>query len=314
MGVRSVVALEMEAASIGEVARSNGVAEWMVVKGVMDYADPNKDDRYKPFAARASAEVLVRFLEGRFEDDRRVAVTTGPAQRAGWRPRSPQGPFFDDIEAALDIHAPRFRGLFGLARDAANKAYRAAEEARGAAEEARSLLGDFVIKAHSGTFKKSSQVKVAEACGQGRTFIAKVWSSHDEYLGEGRGEIAGGKGVFKVYRISDSFTPDLKSEYAGHVEADRYGPCGVYTFPDRSQFAGEWSDGAPRFGYREYVGESDHPECDFFLGNMGKSGGYYHPLWFPQGQGLMVDAARRRVVCGEFRDGKPTSCSEPIEF
>lgn len=66
MGMRSVLGLEMEAAAIGEVARSAGVDHWIVIKGVMDHADPNKDDRFKPFAARASAEVLRVFLIGRF--------------------------------------------------------------------------------------------------------------------------------------------------------------------------------------------------------------------------------------------------------
>lgn len=66
MGVRSVIGLEMEAAVIGRVAIAARVPEWLVVKGVMDYADPNKDDRYKPFAARASAEVLRTFLVSRF--------------------------------------------------------------------------------------------------------------------------------------------------------------------------------------------------------------------------------------------------------
>jgi nucleoside phosphorylase len=62
MGVRTVIGLEMEGAAIGYVARSKDIPNWIVVKGVMDHADPNKDDRYKPFAARASAEVLVRLL------------------------------------------------------------------------------------------------------------------------------------------------------------------------------------------------------------------------------------------------------------
>jgi len=66
MGVRSVLGLEMEAAVMGEVARSAGVERWIVIKGVMDHADPKKDDRFKPFAARASAEVLRVFLIGRF--------------------------------------------------------------------------------------------------------------------------------------------------------------------------------------------------------------------------------------------------------
>lgn len=66
MGVRTVLGLEMEAATIGEVAKQCGIREWIVIKGVMDHADPNKSDRFKPFAARASAEALRNFLIGRF--------------------------------------------------------------------------------------------------------------------------------------------------------------------------------------------------------------------------------------------------------
>lgn len=65
-GVRSVIGLEMEAAAIGYAAISAEVADWIVIKGVMDHADPNKDDRYKSFAARASAEVLVALLVNRW--------------------------------------------------------------------------------------------------------------------------------------------------------------------------------------------------------------------------------------------------------
>jgi nucleoside phosphorylase len=64
-GVRSVIGLEMEAAAIGYAAISAEVADWIVIKGVMDHADPNKDDRYKSFAARASAEVLRALLVDR---------------------------------------------------------------------------------------------------------------------------------------------------------------------------------------------------------------------------------------------------------
>lgn len=65
MGVRTVIGLEMEAATIGNAARLSKTP-WIVVKGVMDYADPAKDDRYKPFAARASAEVLFEFLKTQY--------------------------------------------------------------------------------------------------------------------------------------------------------------------------------------------------------------------------------------------------------
>lgn len=66
-GVRSALGLEMEAAAVGGTAHRLRVPLWFVAKGVMDHADPRKDDRYKPFAARASAEVLFKFLPKAFE-------------------------------------------------------------------------------------------------------------------------------------------------------------------------------------------------------------------------------------------------------
>jgi nucleoside phosphorylase len=62
LGSRKVLALEMEAASIATVANARQVPHWLVAKGVMDRADFEKDDRFKEFAARASAEVLYALL------------------------------------------------------------------------------------------------------------------------------------------------------------------------------------------------------------------------------------------------------------
>jgi hypothetical protein len=62
MGMRNVTAVEMEAATIATVAHDRGLA-WLVAKGVMDHADARNDDRYKRFAARASAQVLFALLE-----------------------------------------------------------------------------------------------------------------------------------------------------------------------------------------------------------------------------------------------------------
>jgi formylglycine-generating enzyme required for sulfatase activity/nucleoside phosphorylase len=60
-GMRKILGVEMEAATIGAVAADRGIP-FAVAKGVMDHADPKKSDRYKSFAARASAEVLLHFL------------------------------------------------------------------------------------------------------------------------------------------------------------------------------------------------------------------------------------------------------------
>lgn len=60
-GMRKVLGIEMEAAAIGQVASDRNIP-FIVVKGVMDHADPKKSDRFKSFAGRASAEVLCHML------------------------------------------------------------------------------------------------------------------------------------------------------------------------------------------------------------------------------------------------------------
>lgn len=87
MGVRSAIGLEMEAAAIAQVAHRLEVPSWIVAKGVMDYADPKKDDRFKPFAAAASAQVLMRFLQTATMPHAIKAIAAGvstktPANRA----------------------------------------------------------------------------------------------------------------------------------------------------------------------------------------------------------------------------------------
>ncbi|WP_433825967.1 hypothetical protein ACQP2E_28150 [Actinoplanes sp. CA-015351] len=61
MGVRKIAAIEMEAATIATIAQDRGLP-WLVAKGVMDHADTKKDDRYKQFAARTSAQVMFALL------------------------------------------------------------------------------------------------------------------------------------------------------------------------------------------------------------------------------------------------------------
>ncbi|HEX5747129.1 MAG TPA: tetratricopeptide repeat protein [Archangium sp.] len=62
--MRKTLGLEMEAAAIGALAHAQ--RDWkldtLVMKGVMDFANPGRDDHFKEFAARASAECLLAFL------------------------------------------------------------------------------------------------------------------------------------------------------------------------------------------------------------------------------------------------------------
>ncbi|GIJ48824.1 hypothetical protein Val02_57100 [Virgisporangium aliadipatigenens] len=72
LGVRKIMAVEMEGATIATIAHQRGIP-WLVCKGVMDHASPEKDDRYKEFAARASAQVMWALLN-------QLDVPTAPAE------------------------------------------------------------------------------------------------------------------------------------------------------------------------------------------------------------------------------------------
>lgn len=78
-GMRRVLGIEQEVATVGEVAHQHGRLPFVVAKGVMDHACPHKNDRYKKFAARASAEVLCDFLRRVIEPQRHAADSPGPS-------------------------------------------------------------------------------------------------------------------------------------------------------------------------------------------------------------------------------------------
>lgn len=60
--VRQVAGVDMEASAIAALAHAHALPYSIVVKGVADHADENKDDTFQTFAARAAAEVLIAFL------------------------------------------------------------------------------------------------------------------------------------------------------------------------------------------------------------------------------------------------------------
>jgi nucleoside phosphorylase len=64
--VRTTLGVEMEGAAIGDVA-ARFQKQAIVIKAVSDHADHDKDDSFRAFACRASAEVLLAFLLKRVE-------------------------------------------------------------------------------------------------------------------------------------------------------------------------------------------------------------------------------------------------------
>jgi len=68
--VRATVAIEMEGAAFCRMMASIPGLRWLIVKGVSDYADRDKDDSYHQYAAAASARYLLCFLREYITEER----------------------------------------------------------------------------------------------------------------------------------------------------------------------------------------------------------------------------------------------------
>jgi serine phosphatase RsbU (regulator of sigma subunit)/nucleoside phosphorylase len=75
--MRSALGLEMEASALADIVRARAhrdPVDAVVMKGVMDFANHGRDDHFKDYAARASAECLIAFLRDHVEG--RVAASS----------------------------------------------------------------------------------------------------------------------------------------------------------------------------------------------------------------------------------------------
>jgi nucleoside phosphorylase len=83
--VRGTVAIDMEGAAFGLVMSRHPLIPWLVVKGVCDYADRDKNDSYHDYAARASALYALSFIRAYVTNERlpRPDVPFLPKERAG---------------------------------------------------------------------------------------------------------------------------------------------------------------------------------------------------------------------------------------
>lgn len=90
--MRKTLGLEMEAAAIGAVAHAqrDKKLDAVVMKGVMDFANQGRDDHFKEFAARASAECLLAFL--REQLDVEVIPGIDDLLMSGTEARLPENP------------------------------------------------------------------------------------------------------------------------------------------------------------------------------------------------------------------------------
>lgn len=83
--VRGAVAIDMEGAAFGRVMERCPGGEWLIVKGVSDYADHEKDDSYHLYAEMASAVYALCFIEAYVTQER------FPSSRNDQQPLSGEG-------------------------------------------------------------------------------------------------------------------------------------------------------------------------------------------------------------------------------
>ncbi|MBM4328263.1 MAG: tetratricopeptide repeat protein [Deltaproteobacteria bacterium] len=92
--------LDMEAAAIGLTGFLQDVP-MIVMKGVMDYAEPERNDIFRPFAARAAAEVLIGFLRQHLELQEDRPTGSRRKQVEAERGKSPKDILSDNIFQTL---------------------------------------------------------------------------------------------------------------------------------------------------------------------------------------------------------------------
>src|SRR5436305_6286066 len=115
--VRGTVAIDMEGAAFGLVMSRHPLIRWLVVKGVCDYADQNKNDVYHGYAARAAALYVLSFIRA-YVINERLPRPGGPSpsNRVGpsgiWNapPSARFGAPFPEIWNVFRRHTPFFTG------------------------------------------------------------------------------------------------------------------------------------------------------------------------------------------------------------
>lgn len=108
--VRRTVAIDMESAALGLVMSHHPLVPWLVVKGVCDYADQDKNDVYHDYAARASALYALSFIQTYVNNELlpRSSLLPLPDRAKSstiWNVPYPRNTYFTGREALLqDLH------------------------------------------------------------------------------------------------------------------------------------------------------------------------------------------------------------------
>src|SRR5258708_9606425 len=110
--VRGTVAIDMEGAAFGLVMSRHPLIPWLIVKGVSDYADRDKNHAYHDYTSRVSTLYTLNFIRA-YVTNERLPRPDGPSpsSRAGpsgvWNVPYTRNPHFTGREELLDRLDPQ---------------------------------------------------------------------------------------------------------------------------------------------------------------------------------------------------------------
>lgn len=307
------VAVEMEGRGFLDGVRISGASRGIVIRGISDLlsgkavADAHN---WQPRAAAAAAAVLFQILS-LTTPRKNTSISNSPDEVTSaidYRLLNGRTKLLEAVKKTVNDSAPRsYANLMASLQEtkiALEKADEATKQAAIATEAVKS-------RRPSSRSENSPDPLIVKS---GNLGLAQ-WSSGDEYLGQMNKENNWGLGVYLIYTISKSSTPNRISTYRGEVVSKSlFGSSGAYEMANGTYFFGSWLHNRPRRGYMSFTGQSD--AFDFYFGEFQEYQTKFGNLWKPGGQGVGISLATRTITCGLFDHGAGVGdrvCTIPLD-
>ena len=294
-------AVEMEGTGAGASARlaqGERAVGLLMIRGISDEpgvskaAGSNPRILWRPYAAAIAAA----FTRGLLEQlpNRKVAVEA--ALEPSPRILSGNVGLMDSISLALAKASPRYRVIFDRAIASASLAHRYADEAQALERRIRKVLAPKLPRGRKLPSSRTVLVVPTPYTDDIGEAGIITWSSGDQYVGQLNGKVEAGLGSYIIYSGSREATPNAINMYRGEVFGDSLGRYGVYTWKDAGEFSGEWADGRPHFGVKNFIGSDEW--YDVYFGSFGSVETDRGPnRWVPHGFGIAFNIQEGVVRC-----------------